>query len=122
MFSLAIHVGLVRQKFTNHHPMAFRIQVGWTSKMSLDSVDYSSICARSSIQVERSLPMRLLLLGSQLVLLRFIEKLCSNLLLSPEKPTWNLRLKGKKTSNCAALVEAAEGDARLSSSLHMLAA
>ncbi|EAZ29862.1 hypothetical protein OsJ_13921 [Oryza sativa Japonica Group] len=73
---LEIHVvGLVRQKFTNHHPTAFRIKVGWRSKMSLDSVDCSSICVRSSIQVERSLAMQPLSLGSQLVLLRFIGEL-----------------------------------------------
>uniref|UniRef100_I1PJA2 MBD domain-containing protein n=1 Tax=Oryza glaberrima TaxID=4538 RepID=I1PJA2_ORYGL len=73
---LEIHVvGLVRQKFTNHHPTAFRIKVGWRSKISLDSVDCSSICVRSSIQVERSLAMQPLSLGSQLVLLRFIGEL-----------------------------------------------
>ena len=76
MFRLEIHVvGLVRQKFTNHHPTAFGIKVGWRSRMSLDSVDCSSICVRSSIQVERSLAMQPLSLGSQLVLLRFIGEL-----------------------------------------------
>uniref|UniRef100_A0A0E0P5P5 MBD domain-containing protein n=1 Tax=Oryza rufipogon TaxID=4529 RepID=A0A0E0P5P5_ORYRU len=52
-----------------------RSPVGWTSKISLASVDCSSICVRSSIQAERSLPMRHLSLASQLVLLRFIGEL-----------------------------------------------